>query len=106
MVAIGAIREALDIFLELRMWEKAVICYQIMNEKNEALQLINEHLQSDPSPRLHCVMAELKNDPSYYHIAWELSQNKYSRAVEALGMLSYNKEKVRTLILFTLISFW
>ncbi|KAJ3155657.1 hypothetical protein HDU89_006631 [Geranomyces variabilis] len=85
-VSLGATRSALDIFERLEMWEDAISCYQMMEQPKKAEAIIQERLKVTPrSPKLHCLLGDIRADPSYYELAWSLSEGRYARAMRSLG---------------------
>ncbi|KAJ3155392.1 hypothetical protein HDU86_004294 [Geranomyces michiganensis] len=85
-VSLGATRSALDIFERLEMWEDAISCYQMMEQPKKAEAIIEARLKVTPrSPKLHCLLGDIRADPSYYELAWSLSEGRYARAMRSLG---------------------
>lgn len=94
MLAIGAIKDSIVVFTELRMWEKVALCYRIVREESKAEKIIRQCISDNPSPRLYCVLGDIKKDISQYKKAWELSGYRYPRAAASIGAALYKEGKV------------
>ncbi|KAJ1980380.1 hypothetical protein H4R35_001155 [Dimargaris xerosporica] len=85
-VSLGVVRSALDIFKRLEMWDEVIACLQMLEKDDEAEALVREQLTHYPdSPRLYCILGDLKTDPSYWEKAWTISNNRFARAMRSLG---------------------
>jgi len=67
------------------MWNEIIKCYIIMDKLNHAKDLILLQLEKIPTPELWCIYGDITANEEYYHKAWELSKEKYSRAQRSLG---------------------
>ncbi|KAI9100474.1 hypothetical protein DFS34DRAFT_578699 [Phlyctochytrium arcticum] len=93
-LSIGATRSALEIFERLEMWEDIISCHQMLDQDKKAEAIVHERLLVTPnSPKLHCILGDLKKDPSYYEKAWKLSDGRYARAMRSLGVYYFKKEE-------------
>lgn len=85
-ISIGVTRSALQIFEKLELWEDAISCLQMLEEESKAETLINKLLDKEPnSPKLYCLLGDLKKDPKYWEKAWDVSNHRYARAMRSLG---------------------
>lgn len=58
----------------------------MLEQPAKAESIVRERLQVTPnSPKLHCILGDLKGDPSLYEKAWKLSDGRYARAMRSLG---------------------
>ena len=61
--------------------------------------MILELLALNPnSPKLYCLLGDVKSDPSLYHKAWEVSNGKFARAMRSLGADYFRKSDWKTSI--------
>jgi hypothetical protein len=94
-VSLGIIRSALEIFERLEMWDDVVSCYQMLEKEKEAEAVVRRQLELNPrSPKLICLLGDIKKDPKYYEEAWALSDGHYARAMRSLGAWYFKFEKV------------
>ncbi|KAJ3392972.1 hypothetical protein HDU92_008051 [Lobulomyces angularis] len=104
--SIGMITSALEIYLRLELWENAISCYQALQKekkvrffecnsvtllKAEELVLKQLELDSD-SPKLLCILGDLRGDYSLHEKAWNLSGKRFARAMRTLGAHHFKKE--------------
>ncbi|KAI9598410.1 hypothetical protein BDF19DRAFT_432437 [Syncephalis fuscata] len=95
-MSIGVVRSALEIFERLEMWEDVIQCYISLEDDNKALKVIERELERDPkSPKMWCLMGDIKKDYSYYEKAWELSGQRYARAMRSLAGYYFRTEEWR-----------
>jgi tetratricopeptide repeat protein 27 len=92
--SLGLFRTALRVFERIQMWEDVVVCLVQLGEEESAGALINELLQKSPSiqqrGKLLCILGDLKNDPAYYHSAW--NGCKSVRAKRSLGRIAFKTQ--------------
>ncbi|KAJ3330343.1 hypothetical protein HDU76_005889, partial [Blyttiomyces sp. JEL0837] len=92
LVSLGAIRSALDIFERLELWENVISCYQMLEKEKQAEEVVQKLLEQDPtSPKYLCLLGDVKHDPTYYEQAWEVSGQRYARAMRSLGSWHFKK---------------
>lgn len=95
LASLGAIRSAMDMFTRLNLWEDVVHCHVMLEEPKKAETLVTQLLQTSPkSPKLHCMLGDIRKEPMYYEMAWELSGGRFSRAMRSLGVHYWKEEKV------------
>ncbi|KAJ3006814.1 UNVERIFIED_CONTAM: hypothetical protein HDU68_003865 [Siphonaria sp. JEL0065] len=86
LVGLGVVKSALEIFERLELWDNVVSCLQMLEKQKEAEEIVRKQLESSPdSPKLHCLLGDITKDNKHYIHAWEISSNKYSRAMRSLG---------------------
>ncbi len=89
----GVVRSALDIFTRLELWENVIYCHQLLEENKKAEKILLRLLESNPnSPKLNCLLGDLRQVPELYEKAWVLSGHRYARAMRSLGAYYYKKE--------------
>ncbi|KAJ2439699.1 hypothetical protein GGF42_007871, partial [Coemansia sp. RSA 2424] len=91
-MTMGVIRSALDIYERLSMWDEVVSCYVLLGQNEVAQRIIEEQLELYPdSAKLWCVLGDLKAEPEHWRHAWEISGQRYARAMRSLGAYYYRK---------------
>lgn len=89
---LGVVLTALDIYQRLELWEDVITCYQAAEKNDKAEALVRERLAVEPeSPKLWCLLGQIKNDPECYIKAWDYSGHHYARAQRSLGAYYYKK---------------
>ncbi|KAK6143174.1 hypothetical protein DH2020_023522 [Rehmannia glutinosa] len=92
LVSCGLIGEALRIYEDLELWDNLIHCYQLMDKKAAAVELIKKRLSEKPSDsRLWCSLGDVTNDDTSYEKALEVSGNRSSRALRSLARSAYNR---------------
>ncbi|KAB5588920.1 TPR repeat-containing protein C19B12,01 [Ceratobasidium theobromae] len=112
-LSIGVVKSALEIFERLEMWEEVVKCYQAIEQRDRALEIVQDLLagrkaeaeivlargkkpESSASrvridtareAKLWCLLGDLDSASSLAHYtrAWEVSGSTSARAARALG---------------------
>ncbi|KAJ1941555.1 hypothetical protein GGF37_003501 [Kickxella alabastrina] len=89
-MTMGIMRSALDIYERLAMWDEAISAYSLLGQQEVAERLVREQLAVSPDrPKLWCVLGDLKKDPEHWLHAWEVSGQRYARAMRSLGAYHY-----------------
>ncbi|KAH6834852.1 Protein prenylyltransferase superfamily protein [Perilla frutescens var. hirtella] len=92
LVSCGLIGEALKIYEDLELWDNLIYCYQLMDKKAAAVELIKKRLCEKPSdPRLWCSLGDVTNDDASYEKALEVSGRRSARAFRSLARSAYNR---------------
>ncbi|XP_057779413.1 uncharacterized protein LOC130997991 [Salvia miltiorrhiza] len=92
LVSCGLIGEALKIYEDLELWDNLIYCYQLMDKKAAAVELIKKRLSEKPSdPRLWCSLGDVTNDDASYEKALEVSGRRSARAYRSLARSAYNR---------------
>ena len=95
-MSLGVVRSALEIFTRLCMWENVVSCHQMLEETKKAEEVLVKLLEESPkSPKLHCLLGDVRKDYTLYHTAWDLSEGRYPRAMRSLGAHYFKEENWR-----------
>lgn len=84
-IEIGMPSFALKIYEEMGMTEEMVLCYAAAGQQKEAEALARSTLESNPTPEMLCVLAEVTGDKEPYEQAWELSKHRFPMAKRQLG---------------------
>ncbi|OZJ03997.1 hypothetical protein BZG36_03636 [Bifiguratus adelaidae] len=86
LASLGVIRSALEIFERLEMWEEVISCYQMLEQASKAKKVVNDQLALHPdSPKLLCILGDINQDPEQWQKAWQVSGQRYARAMRSLG---------------------
>lgn len=97
----GLIGEAVKVYEDLELWDNLIYCYQLLDKKAAAIELIKKRLAEKPfDSRLWCSLGDVTNDDACYEKALEVSGSKSSRALRSLARSAYNRndyEKSRVL---------
>ncbi|CDR95695.1 tetratricopeptide repeat containing domain protein, putative [Babesia bigemina] len=91
LCSIGSFLSAFEIYKKLHMWEDAIQCLIIVGRKNDARELVMNHIKSSPTPLLWCFLGDIEGNISHYKTAWELSKGRCARAQRTLGSYYFNK---------------
>jgi len=78
----------------LRLWQEAVDCLMIANRNVEALDMVKDLLEKDPSPKLWCCLGDLEKEPKHFEKAWELSKCRFAGAQRSLGRWYFNNKEI------------
>ncbi|KAJ8686374.1 hypothetical protein QAD02_022168 [Eretmocerus hayati] len=92
MLNLGMIKGALDIYLNLSLWEDVIVCYTILEMKAKAAEIIKQELSKKETVKLWCLLGDATQDVQNYEIAWKLSGEKSSRAQRHWGLFYYSKQ--------------
>ncbi|KAK4001962.1 hypothetical protein OUZ56_003824 [Daphnia magna] len=93
--SLGAVNSALDIYIRLHKWEGVIACYQQLDKKHRAEEIVRQELAKGETPKLWCLLGNCTDDVSHYEKAWELSQHKSARAQRDWAYYFYNKKQLR-----------
>ncbi|KAJ1815337.1 hypothetical protein LPJ75_002402, partial [Coemansia sp. RSA 2598] len=89
-VSLGVIRSALDIFERLEQWDEVIASFVLLGQEEVAERFVRDQLAESPDrPKLWCVLGDLKKDPDHWRHAWEISGQRYARAMRSLGAYHY-----------------
>ena len=114
-VSIGGLRTALEIYERLQMWAEVALCWAANHREDKARNIIRRQLYTSvittstkklleddedndvgdyrlernplptDAPRLFCILGDLEKSTAAYERAWEVSNQRYSRAQRSLG---------------------
>ncbi|KAI3459736.1 hypothetical protein Pfo_016399 [Paulownia fortunei] len=77
LVSCGLIGEPIKIYEDLELWDNLIYCYQSMDKKAAAVELIKKRLSEKPSDsRLWCSLGDVTNDDASYEKALECEKSK------------------------------
>ncbi|XP_069689921.1 tetratricopeptide repeat protein 27 [Periplaneta americana] len=93
LISIGVVKSALDIFLRLELWEQVISCYNLLQLRHKAAEVIQQELNKKESVKLWCLLGDATDDPSCYEKAWELSGHKSGRAQRHWAHYYFNKKQ-------------
>lgn len=92
LVSIGSIQSALDIYLQLQLWEEVIACYNHLKLRHKSAEIIREQLKKGESVKLLCYLGDATDDVSCYEKAWELSGHRSAQAQRHWGMFYFNRQ--------------
>ncbi|CAL7943542.1 unnamed protein product [Xylocopa violacea] len=92
MLSLGLVKGALDVFLKLKLWEEVIDCYNILELKHKAAEIIRQEISKKPSVQLWCLLGDATQDPNHYETAWKLSNERSSRAQKHWGFFYFAKK--------------
>lgn len=85
-VALGLVGAALPLFESLELWDNLIACYQLLDKRVAAEELVRRRLEVTPDDaRLWCALGDLTLDESYYEEAWKRSGDRSARAQRSLA---------------------
>lgn len=93
MVSLGMIKTALDLYLEIQAWDEVIACYNHMELRHKAAQIIKQELEKKPSVKLYCLLGDATDDISCYETAWKLSKETSGRAQRHWGNYFFAKKE-------------
>ncbi|KAJ1454666.1 hypothetical protein M885DRAFT_521627 [Pelagophyceae sp. CCMP2097] len=83
MASLGALVSAAELFAEIHAWDEVVDCYAHAQKRDEALAVLDGLLVTAATPALWCAYGELKDDPSCFEKAWDMSNGRCFRAARS-----------------------
>ena len=89
LLALGSTKAALALYLELECWDEVIVCYNSLQLRHKAAEVIRARLNVKETARLWFQLGDATDDISYYKKALELSENKSARAHRSLGLHCY-----------------
>ncbi|KAJ5739335.1 Glycoside hydrolase superfamily [Penicillium manginii] len=106
-VELGGLRTALEIYERLQMWAEVALCYAATEREEKGKTMVRRQLyeakgedENDENelfegpersplpadaPRLFCILGDISKDEKMYERAWEISNQRYSRAQRSLA---------------------
>lgn len=92
--SLGAYKTALAVFSRRELWDEAIACLvQLGDQAGAEQRLASEMARCPDSPKLWCLLGDLKGDAAHYETAWRLSGGRYSRAQRSLGKLRFKEQR-------------
>lgn len=98
MLNVGMVKGALEIYLELKLWEDVIVCYTILDMKGRATEIIQQELAKKPSVKLYCLLGDATESVEHYEKAWEFSGKKSSKAQKHWGLHYFGKQNYKEAI--------
>ncbi|KAI3634693.1 hypothetical protein MIR68_007074 [Amoeboaphelidium protococcarum] len=99
LAGLGVFKSAMEIYESLHLWEDVVNCLVILEEDQKAEQLLVDLLSKQPdSPKLLCILGDIRKDSTLYQQAWQVSGGRYARAMRSLGGYYFKQGDYRTSI--------
>ena len=90
---LGLLRSALDLYDSMQWMEGIIEMNVALQRRSIAEDLIRSRLTSTPTPKLHCLLADLTGDITQYETAWQLSNHSYPRAQRSLARHYRDKQQ-------------
>ncbi|OBZ91066.1 TPR repeat-containing protein C19B12.01 [Choanephora cucurbitarum] len=98
-VSLGVLRSAVEIFERLEMWEDVISCYQMMEQPQKAKDVLTRLMEENPqSPKYWCILGDLEAEPAHWRKSWEMSNQKYARAMRSLGSYEFKRKNYESAI--------
>lgn len=94
-LCMGSIKTALEIYMDLQLWEKVCFCYLVLNKKEKAEEILVDLLKKEKTTQLLCLLGDATRNPENYWEAWELSNQTYSRPMRSLGAHYFNQKEFK-----------
>ncbi|XP_033209501.1 tetratricopeptide repeat protein 27 [Belonocnema kinseyi] len=92
---LGLVKGALDLYINLHLWEDVILCYTILNLKSKAAEIIRQEIDKKPTVKLWCLLGDATNEEEHYETAWKLSEEKSSRAQRHWGMFHFHQKNYK-----------
>eukprot|EP00879_Flechtneria_rotunda_P017593 GHRR01018443.1.p1 GENE.GHRR01018443.1~~GHRR01018443.1.p1 ORF type:complete len:607 (+),score=293.02 GHRR01018443.1:146-1822(+) len=93
-IALGFVGAALKIFESLEMWDQLILCYQLLDKKQVALELVQQRLQVTPdNAKLWCVLGDIQQQDQHYEKAWQVSNRRSARAQRSIGKSALQRKE-------------
>ncbi|KAG5332334.1 TTC27 protein, partial [Acromyrmex heyeri] len=92
MFSFGDVKTALEVFIKLELWEDVIVCYNVLNLKHKAVEIIEQEISKKPTVKLWCLLGDATGDVSHYEVAWKLSNEKSSRVQKHWGLYYFAKK--------------
>ncbi|KAI8361741.1 hypothetical protein BD560DRAFT_404590 [Blakeslea trispora] len=98
-VSLGVLRSAVEIFERLEMWEEVISCYQMMEQPQKAKDVLSRLMDQNPdSPKYWCILGDLEAEPAHWLKSWEMSHQRYARAMRSLGSFEFKRKNYEAAI--------
>ena len=88
LLSMGSIKSALDRALKIQLWSEVIDCYNRLNLKHKAAEVIVQQIEEKgESAHLYCLLGDATENIEHYKKALQLSNNRSSRAFRSLGKI-------------------
>lgn len=98
LISLGCVKEALNIYIELDLWEEIVFCYKQIGRRDKAAEIIRTQLEIKETPYLLCLLGDATDQIECYENAWKLSNGKSYLAQKRLGYHYFGLEDYKKAI--------
>ncbi|XP_058833342.1 tetratricopeptide repeat protein 27 isoform X2 [Topomyia yanbarensis] len=98
MVSLGMIKGALDLYLQLQLWEEVIACYNHLEMRHKAAEIIQQEISKNPTVTLYCLLGDATDEVQYYQKAWEMSNETSARAQRHWGNFYFAKKQYQEAI--------
>ncbi|XP_019557679.2 tetratricopeptide repeat protein 27 [Aedes albopictus] len=98
MVSLGMIKGALDLYLELQLWEDVIACYNHLELRHKAAEIIRQEIEKQPTVTLYCLLGDATDDVECFQKAWELSGENSARAQRHWGNYHFARKQYQEAI--------
>ncbi|KAG7188280.1 hypothetical protein KM043_007944 [Ampulex compressa] len=92
LLNIGLVKAALDIFTKLQLHDNVITCYNMLELKHKAAEILRQEISKCPTVRLWCLLGDVTQDVNHYKTAWTISGEKSSRVQRHWGLYYFNKQ--------------
>ncbi|KYN13780.1 Tetratricopeptide repeat protein 27 [Trachymyrmex cornetzi] len=92
MFSFGDVKTALEVFIKLELWEDVIVCYNVLNLKHKAVEIIEQEISKKPTVKLWCLLGDATGNVSHYEVAWKLSDEKSSKVQKHWGLYYFAKK--------------
>ena len=88
LLSMGSIKSALDRALKIQLWNEVIVCYNRLNLKHKAAEVIVQQIEEKgESAHLYCLLGDATENIEHYKKALQLSNNRSPRAFRSLGKI-------------------
>ncbi|CAG7838454.1 unnamed protein product [Allacma fusca] len=91
--SLGSINSALDVYLRLSLWESAIDCYNTLQLRHKAEEIIRKELEKGETVKLWCLLGDATDNTEFYEKAWLLSNGKSSRTQRQWGYFHFHRKQ-------------
>ncbi|XP_062549975.1 tetratricopeptide repeat protein 27 isoform X2 [Armigeres subalbatus] len=98
MVSLGMIKSALDLYLELHHWEDVISCYNHLELRHKAAEIIQQEIDKKPTVTLYCLLGDATDDIQCYQKAWDLSGENSAKAQRHWGNYYFARKQYQDAI--------
>lgn len=93
LISVGSVKSALDIFISLEDWENVIHCYNALQLRHKAQEIIEQEIQKNSTPKLWCLLGDATDDIGCYQKAWEISNGRSARAQRHWAYFLYQRKE-------------
>ncbi|XP_011635391.1 tetratricopeptide repeat protein 27 [Pogonomyrmex barbatus] len=104
MFSLGLVKGALEVFTKLGLWENVITCYNTLNLKHKAAEIIKQEISKKSTVKLWCLLGDATGDVNNYEKAWKLSEEKSSRVQRHWGFHYFAKKDYAEAVLHLKLS--